>query len=210
MLFLPGNTLFFLATMDVWAALGWLVAPSALVALVCGWLVRRRPEGRRRWPGVVLGVTVLHLAVVVPPWPIHNGCPGGDPVVLIDSGSRTLTLCDDGRSTERHRVSLGVAGMDKSETVQGDLRTPVGKYPVKDRRASGAGFLRFIEIDWDYPSGASANIGIHGPPRRLRFLGPLLPFTVPTAGCIMVWSDSAIGEVERWLEAHPDSVVRIR
>ena len=200
--------------MDLWALLGWLVVPSMLVALRCTWsLRRRRRAGRpvlRSLPAALLALSSVHLLVVVPPWPAWPACPSGEDVVQVDSRSRTLTLCQGGRAMERYRVSLAWAGVDKSRTRKKDLRTPRGSYQIKKMRASYNGFHRFLHIDWNYQDGGDASVGIHGPGRKARFLGPLGPFVAPTLGCVRLSFDSSVEEVEAWLEETGTRKVVIR
>jgi len=200
--------------MDLWALLGWLVVPSALAALFFLWLLhRRRRAGRavvRSLPAALLALSCLHLAAVVPPWPTGPACPNDKAVVQVDSWSRTLTLCKDGEAEKRYRVALAWAGMDKSKTTKRDLRTPRGSYRIKRMRASNNGFHRFLHIDWNYRDGSDAAIGIHGPGRRARHLGPLATFVTPTLGCVRLGSDSSIEEVEAWLKKTGTRKVVIR
>ncbi len=97
----------------------------------------------------------------------------------------------------RYRVSLGSAGVDKR--AQGDRRTPLGTYTLGAPRPS-ARWGTFIPIG--YPTDeqrrrgfTGSDVGIHGPERRLRWLGPINAWLDWTAGCVAVPDDRALARV---------------
>ena len=130
-------------------------------------------------------------------------CPDRGRMVVVHSPSHSLFLCRDGRPEARHRVALGRGGMDKR--LEGDERTPSGRYPLGTPRPS-APFHRFVPVG--YPTAAQradgrtgGAIGIHGPDRRFRFLGSLTTAVDWTAGCIAVGTDAEIDRIADWVTA---------
>jgi murein L,D-transpeptidase YafK len=101
--------------------------------------------------------------------------------------------------------------MDKR--VEGDERTPTGRYPLGAPRPS-APFHRFIPVG--YPTAGQraegrtgGAIGIHGPDRRFRLLGSLTTRVDWTAGCLAVGSDAEIDRIAEWVAAARASSILI-
>ena len=163
---------------------------------------RSRPA---RWVVAVavlaaLGVVLLALGIRrfsgAPPSP----CPSRGRVLVVHSASHSLFLCRDGRAEVRFRVALGRGGMDKR--LEGDGRTPTGSYDLGPSRPSSS-FHRFVPVD--YPTKeqraegrTGGAIGVHGPDRRARFLGPFTTWVDWTAGCLAVGTDPEIDRVAEW------------
>jgi hypothetical protein len=138
-------------------------------------------------------------------------CPPQGRVVRVHPSSHSLFLCQDGRVEARYRVALGRGGLDKAR--EGDGRTPSGRYPLGAPRASSS-FHRFVPVG--YPTAAQraegrtgAAIGIHGPDRRARLLGPLTTWVDWTAGCIAVGADADIDRIAEWTAASGASSILI-
>ena len=150
---------------------------------------------------LVAGVQALAACRSVEPPPAP--CPAQGRVVRVHAPSHSLFLCRDGRAEARYRVALGRGGMDKR--VEGDERTPTGRYPLGAPRPSTP-FHRFVPVG--YPTAAQraegrtgGAIGIHGPDRRARLLGPLTTWVDWTAGCIAVGSDADVDRIAEWTTA---------
>jgi hypothetical protein len=149
---------------------------------------------------VLLAGTLSALPACRFPEATASPCPAEGRIVVVHAASHSLFLCRDGRAEARHRVALGRGGMDKR--LEGDERTPTGRYPLGVPRASSS-FHRFVPVG--YPTAAQraegrtgGAIGIHGPDRRARFLGPLTTWIDWTAGCIAVGTDAEIDRVAEW------------
>ncbi len=81
----------------------------------------------------------------------------------------------------------------------GDRRTPLGTYTLGAPRPS-ARWGTFIPVG--YPTDeqrrrgfTGSDVGIHGPERRLRWLGPINAWLDWTAGCVAVPDDQALARV---------------
>ena len=153
-------------------------------------------------PAILAGVLPA-LATCRSAGPPAAPCPDRGRVVVVHSASHSLFLCRDGRAEARHRVALGRGGIDKR--VEGDERTPAGRYPLGAPRPSSS-FHLFVPFG--YPTAAQradgrtgGAIGIHGPDRRFRFLGSLTTAFDWTAGCIAVGKDAEIDRIAEWATA---------
>lgn len=127
----------------------------------------------------------------------QDPCPGASTPLVVTSRDRTLWICETGRATAHLHVSLGSAGLGKR--VEGDRRTPLGTYTLAAPRPSPR-FGTFIPLD--YPTDAQrrkgftgAEVGIHGPERHLRWLGPANTWLDWTAGCVAVADDEQLARV---------------
>jgi hypothetical protein len=135
-------------------------------------------------------------------------CPRRGAVIAVDTGTRDLWLCSEGTPEARYTVALGRGGVGKRR--QGDERTPLGKYPVGEPRPSSL-YGVFIPIGYPTPDQAArgwtgSNVGIHGPPRgvKYRFVG--LDWT---AGCVATGTDAEAEEIAEWVrERRPVVVIR--
>jgi hypothetical protein len=140
--------------------------------------------------------------------PASRPCPPRGAVIAVDTGAHDLWLCNDGTAEARFTIALGRGGLDKRR--QGDERTPLGTYAVGEPRPS-AQWGTFIPIRYPTPEqaarGYSGNaIGIHGPPRGLkyRFIG--LDWT---AGCVATGTDAEVEAIAEWVrERRPIVVIR--
>ena len=120
--------------------------------------------------------------------------------VVIDLDRSRLWLCEDGRVQDRYRVALGQGGIGKRK--RGDKRTPIGTYRLGSGRRSTKYHL-FIPVGYPTASQRSRGftgsaIGIHGPTRRFRWLGPLGVMVDWTLGCIAVSTDAQIERISEW------------
>lgn len=136
--------------------------------------------------------------------------PSGD-LVLVDTHTHALSLCSDGRALASFRVALGRGGVDKRR--EGDGRTPLGTYPLGAPRPS-ARFGTFVPIG--YPDAeqraqglTGRDVGIHGPERRLAWLGGASTWVDWTAGCVATGTDDEIARVATFVrERRPRVLLR--
>jgi hypothetical protein len=119
----------------------------------------------------------LALLLVPPPGPdrTRNPCRGGEASLVVDTRQRGLFLCEGGQPLERFAVAIGRGGTGKEK--RGDLRTPLGAYPLGAPRPSPR-YGIFIPVGYPTPEQrrlglTGTAVGIHGPARPLRWLGSL-------------------------------------
>lgn len=138
-------------------------------------------------------------------------CHGKELAVLVDTQRHKLWLCEDGAPANEFAVALGRGGTGKRD--EGDRKTPLGIYPLGAPRES-ARFHTFIPIG--YPTEeqrkqglTGSNLGIHGPDRKLRWLGRAGSWLDWTLGCIAVGSDAAIDEIAAWIRLKQPAGIEI-
>jgi len=177
----------------------------------------RRPWARRLRIGLialglflcgVAGLGGLYLAVnssEVSEGTLSVHCKDLKTQVLVDTESKRMFLCSEGRADGIYKVALGKRGVGKRR--KGDKKTPLGKYWLGNPRPSNAGVRTFIQVG--YPTlvqqqkgYTGGSIGIHGPSRdgRLR----------STLGCIAVATHDEIDEIEMWVKENRVKKVWIR
>ena len=155
---------------------------------------------------------VLLVLAPAPRPPEPGPCPDGATEVVVDTRLRGLWLCESGRAVERFPVAIGRGGPGKRQ--QGDLRTPLGDYPLGSPRASRRYGL-FIPVGYPTPDQrrlgyTGTAVGIHGPARPARWLGGLNTLWDWTAGCVVVGSDAEIERIAGWVASRAPARVRIR
>ncbi len=145
------------------------------------------------------------------PLATSDACAGETRVVVIAAEHRAL-LCGGGVAAKTFRVALGRGGVDKR--VEGDRKTPLGRYALGEGRAS-KDFHLFLPVG--YPTSeqrekgfTGAAIGMHGPARWSKRLGRSNGWFDWTSGCIAFDSDRAIDDVAAWQKEHPDAPIEIR
>ncbi len=124
--------------------------------------------------------------------------------IVVEKGSRRMTLYRDGEPVRRYRVALG-GQPTGAKRVRGDRRTPEGVYRI-DYRNPDSRYHLALHIS--YPSAAdrarAARLGrppggdvmIHGLPPAYRAVGAAHRAYDWTNGCVAV-SDEEIEEIWR-------------
>jgi murein L,D-transpeptidase YafK len=107
---------------------------------------------------------------------------------------------------------LGRGGVGK--TRHGDNKVPTGTYPLGQPRKSTK-FWMFIPIGYPTPEQRNMGytgqgVGVHGPHRYLRWLGPLTNTASSTAGCIGLGKNEQIEEVSAWVTSTKVKTLEIR
>ena len=133
----------------------------------------------------------------------QGACPPQDSVVVVDTKSQTLCLCNRGQLQGRFRVALGRGGVGKQ--VEGDGKTPLGAYELGEPRPSSR-FGIFVPVAYPTREQAKqgytgADIGVHGPHRAAVWLGRASLFVNWTAGCIAVGTDHDIRAIAEWVRS---------
>ena len=128
-------------------------------------------------------------------------CGSNDRRIVVLTSSRKLLLCDRERVAASFDVHLGRGGAGK--TRQGDNKVPLGVYPLGRPRRSSR-FWIFIPVGYPTPEQrkrgfTGQDVGVHGPHRMLRWLGPLTNSVSSTAGCVGLGSDEQIEAVAAWV-----------
>jgi murein L,D-transpeptidase YafK len=121
--------------------------------------------------------------------------------VLVDTTSHRLGLCQGGRSSETLSVRIGRGGVGKHD--EGDGKTPLGRYGLGEPRPSEL-FGTFVPIAYPTPEQRAAGftggaVGIHGPNRRVRWLGRAVNWFDTTEGCVGLATDDEIERVASWI-----------
>jgi murein L,D-transpeptidase YafK len=136
-------------------------------------------------------------------------CVTDERLVVVETRTHTLWLCDERSAVGRFRVALGRGGLGKSRA--GDRRTPLGSYSLGTPRAS-ARFGTFIPIGYPAPEQSARgltgrDVGIHGPDRRVAWLGSLNAWTDWTAGCVATGTDADVAVIAAFVRDHGPRVI---
>ncbi|MFO0587878.1 MAG: L,D-transpeptidase family protein [Polyangiaceae bacterium] len=171
--------------------------------------------GKRLWLRGLLGFLAGIVAVTAyGTWGMRPGvvsCAGFEaPTVVVETASHTLALCEGGATAGAYRVRLGKHGTGK--TREGDEKTPLGRYSLGGPRGS-IPFATFIPIA--YPTPAQKNlgytgsaVGVHGPDRRVKWVGPLVNAFDTTDGCVGIATDREMEAIASWVrERKPKEIV---
>jgi L,D-transpeptidase catalytic domain len=158
---------------------------------------------------VYLGVALaaIYAVVVGGAWLLANNgppsypCPAAGTLVQVDTKTRFLSLCRNGRLDGRFRIARGHGGVNKQR--EGDRKTPLGSYTLAPARASSR-FHLFLPVA--YPSleqrgrgYTGSDIGIHGPHVAFSWLGHATVWVNWTEGCIAVATHGEIEQIARWV-----------
>ncbi len=136
--------------------------------------------------------------------PTTDRCKDKGIAVIADTGVAVIFLCNNGITVADYDFSLGREGVNKR--ALGDLKTPIGKYPLGKPRPSDL-FKIFIPIGFPTPEQiekgfSGADVGIHGPSRTFRCAGFLNVAVDWTQGCLAVASDIYVKEIARFIEVN--------
>jgi hypothetical protein len=124
--------------------------------------------------------------------------------IEVRTGEHRLYLCDkDGAIASSFGVYLARNGVGKTRT--GDKKVPLGSYPLGRPRPSKQ-YGTFIPIGFPLPEQrrrgyTGGSIGIHGPDRRLRWLGRLVNTYDTTDGCVGLASDQEMDVIAGWVRS---------
>jgi murein L,D-transpeptidase YafK len=152
-------------------------------------------------PSRSCAIAVLCLLHACADEPGPRPCAGSDPHLVVDTGEHRLSLCQNGRPTATHAVRLGTGGVGK--TSEGDGKVPLGEYALGRPRPSSK-YGAFIEIG--YPTDeqrlkgyTGTAVGVHGPDRRLTWLGLANNWFDTTDGCIGLATDPEMKRLSKWV-----------
>ena len=148
----------------------------------------------KRWLGVLLALAVgLVLAWGSARSTPRVACPDTT-TVIVSTRDHRLVLCEASKTVATFPIALGRGGVGKR--AEGDKKTPLGLCELGDPRPS-ARFGRFIPIGYPTPEQrkqglTGTDVGIHGPDRRIRWVGAVSTWVDWTSGCVAVARDRDI------------------
>jgi len=139
-------------------------------------------------------------------------CDAPDARLVVDLQKHRLALCEKDRAVGTFSVRLGRGGVGK--TREGDGKTPVGTYPLGAPRASSR-YGTFIPIgfptDEQKKLGYTGSaVGVHGPPRWVKWLGSLVNTFDSSDGCVGVAHDAEIETIASWVRAASAQTIELR
>jgi murein L,D-transpeptidase YafK len=139
-------------------------------------------------------------------------CQATDRRLVVLTAEQRLLLCDRKQLVGSFDVHLGRGGAGK--TRQGDNKVPIGVYPLGQPRKSEK-FWVFIPIGYPTPEQrkkgyTGKDVGVHGPHRHLRWLGPLTNTVSSTQGCIGLGKNGHIEKVSAWVRSRKVTTIEIR
>ena len=163
---------------------------------------------RARWRWIViLGITALGAgaySTATRGTGDVNCPPSGQASLIVDTGKHAMALCENGKQAGTFAVRIGKQGTGKSR--EGDGKTPLGRYELGEPRASVA-YGRFVPIEYPTPDQRKLGftggaVGVHGPDRRVRWLGSFVNTFDTTDGCVGVATDTEMQTVSNWVHEH--------
>jgi murein L,D-transpeptidase YafK len=131
---------------------------------------------------------------------------------MVELAAHQLVLCESGKAVESFGVRLGHSGIGK--TRAGDGKTPIGVYPLGHPRASKR-YGTFIPIG--YPTDeqrkkgfTGGSVGVHGPDRRVKWLGRLVNTFDTSDGCVGLAKDEEMERISKWLRRTKARTIELR
>jgi murein L,D-transpeptidase YafK len=158
---------------------------------------------------------VLFVFVGVGPLTRANAeslCQRGDARVVVDLKEHMLVLCYRDKVVESFGVRLGRGGVGKSNA--GDHKTPIGTYSLGQPRASKQ-YGIFIPIGYPTPeqrkNGLTGGaVGVHGPDRRVKWLGRLVNTFDTSYGCVGLAKDEEMEMIAKWVRRAKVHTIELR
>jgi hypothetical protein len=147
------------------------------------------------------------LAIVNPP----PHCAGRGAHLEVDTAAHTLFLCAGAKEERAFGVRLS-GGTGK--TREGDDKVPLGVYPLGAPRRSKS-YGTFIPIGYPTPAQQRAGytggaVGVHGPDRRVRWLGRMTNLLDTTSGCVGIATDEEMAVIVVWLRKTGAARIELR
>lgn len=147
-----------------------------------------------------------------PPVAVDEKCVGSDARIIVFLERHALLLCDKGKTIETFGVRLGRGGVGK--TREGDGKTPVGTYSLGEPRPSDR-YGTFIPIGFPTEDQKKAGytgsaVGVHGPPRWVKWLGRLVNTFDLSDGCVGLARDEEIERIAGWVRATSARTIELR
>jgi hypothetical protein len=137
--------------------------------------------------------------------PTQDPCTEKGTAIVAMTSTDVLYTCLNSITVQRYDISTGRGGVGK--TREGDLKTPLGVYPLSTPKVSER-FGIFIPVG--YPTrdqrakgNTGSDVGIHGPERLFACAGALNVSVNWTQGCLAVADDHFIVEIAAFVKSHP-------
>jgi len=134
------------------------------------------------------------------------------PHLVVVAEQHRLSLCEQQREVRSFSVRLARNGLGKRRS--GDGKLPLGRYPLGTPQAS-ARYGTFIPIG--YPTSqqrgsgyTGGDIGVHGPDRRVRWLGSLVNLVDTTNGCVGIATDGEMKDLVAWISEHHAALIDLQ
>jgi hypothetical protein len=139
-------------------------------------------------------------------------CAVPDARIVVDIAAHRLLLCDHDKQAATFGVRIGSGGAGKSR--EGDDKTPLGVYPLGAPRKSNR-YGTFIPIGYPTPEQqkrgfTGGDIGVHGPDRRVRWLGGLVNTFDSTSGCVGIATDDEMAKIADWVKTASAKTIELR
>ncbi|MCG5052510.1 MAG: L,D-transpeptidase family protein [Myxococcales bacterium] len=134
------------------------------------------------------------------------------PHLLVLLEQHQLLQCQNGKQEgPAFSVRIGASGYGKRKS--GDRKTPVGEYslgPIRRSKPYGwfipIGYPTPMQRQLGYTGGA---VGVHGPDRRVRWLGGAVNWFDTTDGCVGLAHDEDVQRIGAWAKASQAKVIRL-
>jgi murein L,D-transpeptidase YafK len=139
-------------------------------------------------------------------------CAGKDARIVVELQAHTLVLCQGDRAVASFGVRLGHAGIGKAQA--GDGKTPIGIYPLGRPRVSQR-YGIFIPIGYPTPEQrrrgfTGGAVGVHGPERRVKWLGRLVNSFDTSDGCVGLAKDEEMDSIAQWIRSTKARTIELR
>ena len=139
-------------------------------------------------------------------------CSSQDARIVVELEAHKLLLCEGTQAVKTFGVRLGHGGIGKSRA--GDGKTPVGIYTLGKPRPSKR-YGMFIPIG--YPTAEQRKqgltggaVGVHGPDRRVKWLGRLVNTFDTSDGCVGLAKDEEMAEIAQWVRTAKARSIELR
>lgn len=147
------------------------------------------------------GIVILLLIAACADEGTPSPCSDSDPHLVVETAEHQLWLCQNGRPSMTYGIRLGTGGVGK--TKEGDGKVPLGEYSLGRPRPSSK-YGTFIEIGYptDEQRGkgyTGSAVGVHGPDRRLLWLGRANNWFDTTDGCVGLATDPEMQRLSEWV-----------
>lgn len=163
-------------------------------------------------PSIVIVAVVLLSSSCSRPANADPVCATPDSRIVVDLKAHALILCAADKVVETFGVRLGRGGVGKAR--EGDGKTPIGTYSLGDPRPSSR-FGTFIPIGYPTDEQKSKGltgsaVGVHGPPRWVKWLGRLVNTFDLSDGCVGVATDVEIEKIATWVRSALAHTIELR
>jgi murein L,D-transpeptidase YafK len=134
------------------------------------------------------------------------------PQVVVLAEAHVMVLCNRRKEEHRHDIRIASGGVGKKE--KGDEKLPLGLYPLGMPRKSTK-FGTFVPIGYPTPAQRKEGytgdaVGIHGPHRKVKWLGGVNNWFDTTDGCVGVADDDTMADITKWIRKNKPKTILLR